>query len=159
MKLTRGKLLETLRRKNSGATTYQVRNHAIVVNSGLAKKLLKKFLRKKDWIRYERRHSLTTVRVDWHYYGGGIWVFAVIDDASRKLLALIECESPTVDASIQGMTMALEQGKIKQCISDHGSQFTSNIIDGNSKFREFLNAKRIKQILCRIKHPQSNGKV
>ncbi len=234
MKLTKTKLLETLRRKNDGWTTYQARKiarisirrvnqvwnqynasgvlpkigkkmgrpsikasqeeidlvqkaykeyrvsattleriierdyrkhiphnriHAILVTLGLAKKLLKKVLRKKDWIRYERKHSLTAVHIDWHYYGSGIWVFAVIDDASRKLLALIECESPTTEESIRGMQIALQHGKIKQCISDHGSQFTSNIIDGNSRFKEFLNAKGIKQILCRIKHPQSNGKV
>jgi len=234
MKLTRGKLLETLKRKNEGSTTYQVRKiarisirrvnqvwseysvsgsipeigkkigrpsikasqeevdlvqraykeyrvsaatlerlierdygkhiphnriHRILVSLKLAKKLLKKILRKKDWIRYERRHSLTAVHIDWHYYGNGIWVFAVIDDASRKLLALIECESPTVDASIRGMQIALKHGTIKQCISDHGSQFTSNFVDGNSQFRGFLNANGIKQILCRIKHPQSNGKV
>mgnify|MGYP001605815917 CR=1 FL=1 len=234
MKLTRGKLLETLKRKNEGATTYQVRKiarvsirrvnqvwskysisgtvpdigkkigrplinasqeevdvvqktykeyrvsaatlerlierdygkhvphnriHRILVSLGFAKKLLKKVLRKKEWIRYERRHSLTAVHIDWHCYGNGIWVFAVIDDASRKLLALIECESPTVDASIRGMRIALKRGKIKQCISDHGSQFTANFVDGNSQFKEFLNAHGIKQILCRIKHPQSNGKV
>ena len=234
MNLTRGRLLETLKRKNEGATTYQVRKiarvsirrvnqvwleysasgivpeigkkvgrpsiissqeevdlvqkaykeyrvsastleriierdygkhiphnrvHRILVSLKLAKKLLKKAIRKKDWIRYQRRHSLTAVHIDWHYFGKGIWVFAVIDDASRKLLALIECESPTVDASIKGMQIALKHGKIKQCISDHGSQFTSNFVDGNSKFREFLDANGIKQILCRIKHPQSNGKV
>ncbi|MBI2575955.1 transposase, partial [Candidatus Woesearchaeota archaeon] len=234
MKLTKGKLMETIRRKNEGWTTYQARKiagisirrvnqvwgqytlsgvlpeigrkmgrppikaspeeielvqkayreyrvsattlehiierdygkhiphnriHAILVAIGLAKKLLKKFLRKKDWIRYERRHSLTAVHIDWHYYGGGIWVFAVIDDASRKLLALVECQSPTTEESIKGMQIALKHGRIRQCISDHGSQFTANIIDGNSQFKEFLNANAIKQILCRIKHPQSNGKV
>ena len=64
-----------------------------------------------------------------------LWVFVVIDDASRKLLALVECKSPTTEASIEGMKEAMKHGKIKQCISDHGSQF------------------------IRIKHPQSNGKV
>jgi putative transposase len=234
MKLTRGKLLETIGAKNEGATTYQARKiagisirrvnqvwqqyltsgelpdlgkkigrprreikpeeteivkeayriyrvsastlerlierdhqvriphnriHRILLELKLAKKKLKQDIRKKDWIRYERRHSLTAVHIDWHYYGGGIWVFAVIDDASRKLLALLECESPTTEASIEGMLLALKHGKIRQCISDHGSQFTANIVDGNSRFREFLVGQGIKQILCRIKHPQSNGKV
>lgn len=54
--------------------------------------------------------------------------------------------------------MALKPGRIKQCISDHGSQFISNV-DGDSRFKEFLKKKGIKQILCRIKHPQSNGKI
>ncbi len=234
MKLTRGKLLETIRKKNEGATTYQARKiarisirrvnqiwreytisgiapeigkkngrpsiktskedieliqktyleyrvsattlekiierdykkhiphnriNAVLITLGFAKKMNKQVVRKKEWIRYERRHSLTAVHIDWHYYSNKIWVFAVIDDASRKLLAIIECESPTTEESIKGMQQALMQGKIKQCISDHGSQFTANVTDGNSQFKEFLNANKIKQILCRIKHPQSNGKV
>lgn len=115
--------------------------------------------RKTDWIRYERRHSLTAVHVDWHQRPmDGPWVFAVEDDASRALLALIECSSPTTETSIQGMLLALQHGEIRQCISDHGAQFTSNN-DGNSLFQEFLGQKGIKPILCRIKHPQSNGKV
>lgn len=234
MKLTRRKLLETLRRKNDGWTTYQVRKiagisirrvnqvwneylvsgeipeigkktgrpkrqmtqqeinivnesykkyrvsastlekiirrdyevhlphnhiHRILISLGFANEKNKKDIRKKDWIRYERRHSLTAVHIDWHFSGlKRIWVFAVIDDASRKLLALIECESPTTIESINGMKQALKYGKIKQCISDHGSQFTSNV-DGKSTFKKFLNSQNIKQILCKIKHPQSNGKV
>ena len=57
------------------------------------------------------------------------------------------------------MELALKHGKIKQCISDHGSQFVSNLTDGNSRFVNYLRRKEIKQILCRIKHPQSNGKI
>jgi len=233
MKLTRGKLMETIRRKNDGWTTYQARKiagisirrvnqviqiyeetgllpevgrkngrplkpieewekeivkaayskyrvsadtlerlidrdyskhighnrvHKILIELGYAKKKSKKDIRKKDWIRYERRHSLTAVHIDWHY-DSKVWVFAVIDDASRKLLALLECPSPTTDSSIEGMEEALKHGKIRQCISDHGAQFVANIIDGKSRFKEYLLSKGIKQILCRIKHPQSNGKV
>jgi len=234
MKLTKGKLIETIRRKNDGWTTYQARKiagisirrvnqvykqyllteqipeigktngrparpiesweiqtvkevfekysvsasmlmklierdygkhinhnriHRILLELGMAKKKGKKDIRKKDWIRYERRHSLTAVHIDWYYYAPTeLWVFAVIDDASRKLLALIECSSPTTEKSIEGMQAALRHGPIMQCISDHGSQFVSNI-GGDSRFAEFLDSNRIKQILCRIKHPQSNGKV
>jgi len=233
MKLTRGKLLETIRRKNAGWTTYQARKiacitirrvnqimreyestgslpligrnngrppkpieewekglvsqayatyrvsadtlerlidrdfgkhighnriHRILLLLGFAKQKAKKDIRKKEWIRYQRRHSLTAVHIDWHYEGNR-WVFAVIDDASRKLLALIECASPTTDASINGMEIARKHGRIKQCISDHGSQFVANIIDGCSRFKVYLASHGIKQILCKIKHPQSNGKV
>jgi putative transposase len=233
MKLTRHKLIETLRRKNDGWTTYQVRKiagisirrvnqvwneyletgempeigknngrpakplqeeeiilvkesylkyrvsadtlerlierdshrhiphnriHKMLIYLGYAKPKNKKDIRKKDWIRYQRRHSLTAVHIDWHY-NGKIWVFAVIDDASRKILSLVECSSSTTYKSIEGMEEALKHGNIKQCISDHGRQFISNIIDGNSIFKEYLKTKGIKQILCRIKHPQSNGKV
>ena len=135
------------------------RIHKILLVLGFAKKKDKKHLRKLFWIRYERRHSLTAVHIDWHQRpNDGIYVFAVIDDASRKMLALIECESPTVEMSIFGMELALQHGKIKQCISDHGSQFISNI-GGESQFKNWLDKHGIQQILCRVKHPQSNGKV
>ena len=135
------------------------RIHRILLNLGMAKSKGKKDVRKKDWIRYERRHSLTAVHVDWYLYTlMQLWVFAVLDDASRKLLAIVECKSPTTEDSIEGMRHAMKHGRIMQCISDHGSQFISNI-GGDSKFKEFLDENGIQQILCRIKHPQSNGKV
>ena len=130
-----------------------------MISLGFAKPLNKTHKRKKDWIRYERRHSLTAVHIDWYYDPiTETWVFAVIDDASRKMLALIEVSSATTDWSIEGMKQALKHGKIKQCISDHGAQFVHNL-GGESRFKAFLEKQEIKQILCRIKHPQSNGKV
>jgi putative transposase len=234
MKLTRKKLLDTLRRKNDGWTTYQARKiagisirrvnqvwkeyqqtgtipeigkkngrptkpftdeeidivkkaytkyrvcastlrriidrdygvrinhnriHKILVAFKFAKKLIKQHKRKKNWIRYERRHSLTAVHIDWYYDPiKEVWVFAVIDDASRKMLALLEVDSATTDWSIEGIKQALTHGKIKQCISDHGAQFVHNL-GGESRFKAFLDSQGMKQILCRIKHPQSNGKV
>jgi len=134
------------------------RIHKILIDLSFAKSKGKKDIRKKKWIRYERRHSLTAVHIDWHYFKG-TWVFAVIDDASRKILALIECNNPTTEKSIEGMEITLKHGNIKQCISDHGAQFVANIIDGEGKFTQYLKSKGIKQILCRIKHPQSNGKI
>ena len=149
--------LQRLIRRDYDQNIGHNRIHKILLLLGFAKKKNKKDVRNKEWIRYERRHSLTAVHIDWHY-NRTLWIFAVIDDASRKILALIECGSPTVEASIQGMEAALKHGRIRQCISDHGCQFTSNR-DGDSRFKVFLDAKGIKQILCRIKHPQSNGKV
>ena len=131
--------------------------HKILVYLGYAEKKNVKDIRKKKWIRYERMHSLTAVHIDWHYTGK-VWVFAVIDDASRFILALIECNSPTTKTSIEGMKLALKYGKIKQCISDHGAQFMNNM-DGYSEFQEFLKERRIQHIPCKIKHPQSNGKI
>jgi len=134
------------------------RIHQILVYLGYAEKKGKRDKRKKNWIRYERRHSLTAVHIDWHYLNG-LWIFGVEDDASRKLLALVENEKESTDNSIIGMEEALKHGQIKQCISDHGSTFTSNIVDADSRFRDYLKSREIKQILCKIKHPQSNGKI
>ena len=134
------------------------RIHQILIFLGYAKKKPIRDIRKKKWKRYERKHSLTAVHIDWHYFKG-TWVFGVEDDASRKLLALIEDEKESTDNSILGMELALKHGRVKQCISDHGSTFISNFTDGESRFKDYLKSKGIKQILCRIKHPQSNGKM
>jgi putative transposase len=234
MKLTKTKLIETLRRKNEGWTTYQARKiarvsvrrvnqvwkqytltgeipeigknngrpkkpieqweidmvkqayekyrvsastltrlierdygkhinhnriHTILLNLGYAKKKDKKDIRKKKWIRYERRHSLSLIHIDWYYDPiKEQWVFGVEDDASRKVLSLIESLSPTTELSIDGVAEATKYGSIKQCISDHGSQFVSNI-GGDSRFAEFLSNINIHQIFSKIKHPQSNGKI
>ena len=130
-----------------------------MITLGFAKPLKETHKRKKDWIRYERRHSLTAVHIDWYYDPiKEKWVFAVEDDASRKMLALLEVHNATTDWSIEGMKLALKYGKIKQCICDHGAQFIHNL-GGESRFQAFLEEQGISQILCRIKHPQSNGKV
>jgi len=148
--------LERIIRRDYGKHIPHNRIHEILLLMGYSKRKKKKDIRKKNWIRYERRHSLTAVHIDWHF-DCKHWVFAVIDDASRKLLALIECSSATTDKSIEGMEEALKHGKIKQCISDHGAQFVSNITDGNSRFKSYLKSKEIKQILCKIKKISYNG--
>ena len=103
-----------------------------MIYPGFAKPLEKKHKRNLDWIRYERRHSLTAVHIDWYYDSiKELLVFAVIDDASRKMLALLEVESATTDWPIDGMETALKHGKIKQCISVHGAQFI--LSKGNNK--------------------------
>jgi transposase InsO family protein len=125
---------------------------------GFAKSKESKNVRKKRWIRYEREHSLTAVHMDWLYYPElDIYVLPVIDDSTRKLLALIETDSATTEASIDAIEQASMHGQIVQCITDHGPQFTSNE-RGESKFQEALVMLKIKHILTRIKHPQSNGK-
>ena len=148
------RLIDKIEQKHIGHN----RIHQILVYLGYAKKKDTRGIRKKKWKRYERRHSLTAVHIDWHYFRG-YWVFCVIDDASRKMLALVESQNESTDNSIVGMEIALKHGQIKQCISDHGSTFTSNFIDAKSRFRDYLKSKGIKPILCKVRHPRSNGKV
>ena len=230
MKLTRGKLIETLRRKNEGWTTYQARKiagitvrrvnqiwkqyresgkvhgiirpgrsakppkkwerdllkeayrkymvsastlekcmekeygqhvphnkiHQIVIDSDLVRMANRKYKRKK-WVRYERRHSLPAVHLDWCYDPvQSKWVLPVLDDASRMLLSLIEVKNATTDASIEAIRQALKHGQIRECITDRGTQFTKSM--GESRFTEFLKERGIKHILCRVNHPQTNGK-
>jgi len=133
--------------------------HKILLRVGFAKQKEKKDVRKKDWIRYERRHSLTAVHLDWTYHPKlKVNALPVLDDASRKLLALIEIKSATTDASIDAMKQALKHGGIQQCITDHGTQFWKGE-DMKARFPAFLEQHDIKHIPTKIKHPQSNGKI
>ena len=72
------------------------------------------------------------------------------------MLSLVETGNATTKASIEAMQLALRHGEIKQCITDHGTQFWKG--NTRAEFAKFLAQQGIKHILCRIKHPQSNGK-
>jgi len=124
--------------------------------NGMANEERDKRKRKNPWIRYEREHSLSAVHMDWYYDEvSGKWVCAVMDD------------SPTADASIKLLDEAyskyLHIAPISEVITDHGSQFYANKRNkkGYAKhsFENYCREKGIKHILCKYKHPQSNGKL
>lgn len=136
--------------------------HRIMIKHKLAVPLDKEVIRKKKIRRYERRHSLSLVHIDWHQRPmDGPYVFTVEDDASRALLSLIECDTPTTEYSIDGMDHARQFGEIKQVLSDNGSQFTCNHPGHreDSIFEQYCQNHGIKHIRTKPKHPQSNGKV
>lgn len=136
--------------------------HKILIKEKLAQPLEEKYVRKRKIKRYERRHSLSLTHVDWHQRPmDGPWVFGVEDDASRALLALVECNSPTTEQSVAGVEQALKYGQIRAVLSDNGSQFTCNHPGhrDNSIFEQYLKQRRIKHIRTKPKHPQSNGKI
>ena len=132
------------------------RIHRIMVESGLVRMATRKYKRKK-WVRYERRYSLQAVHLDWCYDPvQSKWVLPVLDDASRMLLSLLEVKNATTNASIEAIQQALKHGQIRECITDRGTQFTKNV--GKPRFTDFLKEQGIKHILCRVNHPQTNGK-
>ena len=138
--------------------------HQVLLENQMAKIEPNKSKQRKPWVRYERDHSLTAVHMDWMYdEKRGKQIVAVIDDASRMILAYGEFDHATVENTILVLKEALKYGKIKEVITDRGSQFTANKTNKKgqhkSKFAEFCKANNIKQILCRVKHPQSNGKI
>lgn len=144
--------------------------HRIMLEKGYAVEQESKKKRRKPWIRYERAHSLSAVHMDWHMSRAvsGKQVCVVLDDASRKVLSGGEFDSATEENSVLLLKGALESCRsvynigIRECISDHGTQFYADKRDkhGNAKhlFEGFLRTEVVKQILCRIKHPQTNGK-
>jgi len=142
--------------------------HQVLLENGLANEEKQKKKRRKPWIRYERKHSLTAVHLDWHTSRfNEKEVCVVLDDSSRFILAGGEFQAATAENSIELVRKALEDygeiRKIREVITDHGTQFFANKVDKNgeseSAFGQFLAKNEIKHILARVKHPQTNGKI
>jgi len=142
--------------------------HQVLLENGLASENKKKKRRRKPWIRYERKHSLTAVHLDWHTsHFNGKEFCVVLDDCSRFILAGGEYIAATANTSIDLVRKTLDEygeiRKIREVITDHGTQFFANKKDKNgeseSDFSLFLKKNEIKHILARVKHPQTNGKV
>ena len=53
--------------------------------------------RKRPWVRYERKHALSAVHMDWFYHLSQWQVVAVLDDCSRMILAAKECDRRSVE--------------------------------------------------------------
>ena len=174
-------VLETYKEQNSGARRLEKiiehkygrhiphnAIHRVLLENGLSNENNKKKKRRKPWIRYERKHSLTAVHLDWHTSRfNGKEVCVVLDDSSRFILSGGEFSAATAEASIDLVRKALEEfGEIqwiREVITDHGSQFFANKTDKNgdsqNAFSQFLWENEIKHILARVKHPQTNGKI
>jgi transposase InsO family protein len=125
-------------------------------------------MRRKPYIRYERKHSLSAVHLDWHTSKiNGKEVCVVLDDSSRFILAGGEFDAAIGEISINLVRKVLEDygevRKIREVITDHGSQFFANKTDkegdSESAFDAFLAKNDIKHILAGVKHPQTNGKI
>lgn len=134
--------------------------HKIMREEKLAKEDLKK-QRRRRWVRYERKHSLSLVHTDWFSHKGKEGI-VFIDDASRFITGCETFNNANTDNSILVFSKSLKYGKPKQVMSDHGIQFVSVEAEGKtigvSRFTEYLRELGIKHIKSRIKHPQSNGK-
>jgi putative transposase len=142
--------------------------HRVLLENNLAEEDRKKQRRRKPYVRYEREHSLSAVHLDWHTSEiNGKEVCVVLDDSSRFILAGGEFASATGETSINLVGKVLEDfgevRKIREVITDHGSQFFANKKDKNSNsesaFAAFLAKNEINHILAGVKHPQTNGKI
>ena len=123
--------------------------------------------RKRPWVRWERDYSLLTVHLDWYQNTREDWVIAVEDDASRKILGMIETDSRSSAEAIELLDEVREEyaatGEILEVITDHGTEFYANKRDKHGEadhsFESYLAENRIKHTLCAVGRPQSNGKI
>jgi len=143
--------------------------HRILLAHSKARRNPNKQARRKPWVRFERKHSLSMVQIDWHDSKviEGKKVCVVLDDASRNILAGGEFDNATAEISIALIRDCLiKYGPIRtvrEVLSDHGPQFFANKnaenIETKSSFDEFLQDEGIKHILAKVKHPQTCGKI
>ena len=141
-----------------------------MLEKGYAKEQESKKGRRKPCIGDQQTYSLSAVHMDWHESRvvPGKQVCVVLDDASRKVLSGGEFDNATQGNSVLLLKEALQSCRetynlgIRECISDHGTQFyLTNEISMEMRItclRKFFRTEVVKQILCRVKHPQTNGK-
>lgn len=160
--------LETVIKKVYKVWISHNRIHKILLKHFKAKRNPNKQKRRKAWVRFERKHSLSMAQIDWHESDiNGKQVCVLIDDGCRKILVGNEFDNATAENSIALVQECLDRyggiRKIREILSDHGAQFYANKRDKDGRsehtFEKFLERKGIKHILARVKHPQTCGKI
>jgi len=142
----------------------QNKMHKHMLEMGYAKPNKRKQQKRKR-CRYEREHSLFLLHMDWTTHNGKEAI-GVQDDASRKIIFLMEVANANTKNSIKAVKMAqanLEELEsfIRAINTDRGAQFFPNNSEDREKhnFVEYLISQNIKHIPSRVNNPQTNGKL
>ena len=122
--------------------------------------------KQRKWVRYERKHSLSLVHVDWHEHASK-QVIAYLDDASRMILAVSVFDSANVENGKYMLDKAAKEvedyGPNRAILSDNGSEFSSHWKHkkegSKGEFQKHLEKYEIKHINTSVNHPQTNGKL
>jgi putative transposase len=139
------------------------RIHAVLKGLGLARDEPRKQVRKK-WIRYERKYSNSLWHTDWTLIEGMGWLIAYLDDASRFIVAYGLFPEATSQHAVDVLKEAIKKyGRPASILTDRGVQFyaveTDDRLKGLTVFEKYLIENEIRQVLSRVSHPQTNGKV
>jgi putative transposase len=139
------------------------RIHRVLKSMGLARDEPRKQIRKK-WIRYERKYSNSLWHTDWTLIDGMGWLIAYLDDASRFIVGYGLFQEATSEHSVEVLREAIKKhGKPASVLTDRGIQFYANESEerakGSTVFERYLVENEIRQVLSRVSHPQTNGKV
>ena len=139
------------------------RIHGAMKSMGIARDEPRKRVRKK-WIRYERGYSSSLWHTDWKLIEGRGWFTAYLDDASRLIVGSGLFSEATSDYSVEVLKEEIKTyGKPASILTDRGIQFYANEAEEREKgltaFERYLIENQIRQILARVSHPQTNGKV
>jgi putative transposase len=139
------------------------RIHRVMKSIGLAKDEPRKQVRKK-WIRYERKYSNSLWHTDWKLIEGVGWHTAYEYDASRFIVGYGLFPEATSEHSVEVLKEAIKKyGKPAAILNDRGTQFyaveADDRLKGLTVFEKYLIENEIRQILSRVNHPQTNGKI
>lgn len=119
--------------------------------------------KRRYWVRWERKHSLSLWQTDWTLLGKQ-WLIVFIDDASRLVVGWGIFDSATSENSVKVLKEAIKAyGRPRNILTGRDTQFYATTKDGRAQgetyFQKFLKANKIKHILARVNHPQTCGKV
>lgn len=159
--------LESILLNRHGIKIPHNRIHKILKDYKLASNDTNKQRRRK-WIKYERKHSMSLWHTDWYQIKDGRWkgkwLIAYLDDTSRFVVGYGVFDESTTYNAISVMERGINRyGKPLELLTDHGSQFYANSGEikaaAISTFQQYLDGKKINHILGRVHHPQTNGKI
>ena len=119
---------------------------------------------KRKWVRYEKKYSNSMWHTDWTKLHGK-WLIAIIDDASRFVVGWGLFNHATSANSVLVLERAIAAyGCPKMMLTGRDIQFysslkrQSNVKPKLTDFEDCLASHKIKHILARVNHPQTNGK-
>ncbi|MFH0817819.1 MAG: DDE-type integrase/transposase/recombinase [Candidatus Micrarchaeota archaeon] len=153
-------IARTLKQEGIEISHYKVYN--ILKSAGLIHMLKEKRKRKK-WVRWARKHSLSLWQTDWTTFQDK-QLIVILDDASRLVVGWGLFDHATSENSVEVLKKAIEKhGKPKAFLTGRDTQFFASSKDGEpageTYFQQFLKANGIKHILARVNHPQTCGKI
>lgn len=157
-------VLEHTLKKTDGLNIPHNRIHRVLKENNRANNEPKKQQRRK-WIRYERKHSMSLWHTDWKLLNDqNKWIITYLDDASRMVLSYGIFDHATTENAINVYIQASNiYGDPRELLTDRGSQFYANEGEkkdkGISEFEKFLLDRKVKHIVGRVNHPQTNGKI
>ena len=156
-------ILEAILREEYGLKINHMKIQQVLRYAGRALAQPAKQNRRK-WVRYEREYSMTLWHADWKQLPDRLWIIAYMDDASRLIVGYGVFQEATADNTIKILEDAIAKyGLPREILTDRGSQFYANEGErkekGQSEFEKYLEEKGIRHILCRVNHPQTNGKL
>lgn len=112
------------------------------------------------WRAFARHHSNSMWQMDFKdLKPGGPFLFSVMDDHARMVLASKVLDNATTENALQVLRIVVRMfGKPRQILTDHGCQFFANK-GGESDFDAWCKENGIHHIMAGIRKPTTIGKI